>query len=86
MFNKFNSPIDSWSDLADTVAGKQNENPTLNQHPAPPSAPLNRIIEEGNTNRPCDKCGSSIRKSWFGKAKGCIQPMCENFYLEQDNE
>jgi len=52
-----------------------------------PKEPILRIIREGSVGL-CKKCGSSLEYKWdfifqFGEL-GCIQPLCENYYL-RDN-
>ena len=48
-------------------------------HTPLPSPPPCRILKEGSLGI-CDKCGSSLKKTWFGKVLGCIQPKCSNYY------
>ena len=76
----FKNPINNWADLADAVANPEQ----LPELPPKPTPPPSRIIAEGGSAEFCEECGSSIKKSWFGKAKGCIQPLCDNYYLDQE--
>jgi len=48
-------------------------------HTPPPSPPPIRILKEGSLGI-CDKCGSSLKKTWFGKTLGCVQQKCSNYY------
>ncbi len=49
--------------------------------PEPPKPPCSRIIKEGAIGI-CPKCGSSVKRSFFGLGRvlGCIQPECENYW------
>lgn len=46
---------------------------------APPPPPQSRIIKEGSLPN-CPVCHSSMKRVW-GKITGCINPECENYYL-----
>lgn len=54
----------------------------------PPKFPLSRIIQEG-TFGDCPKCHSTTKKKYdlllfsFGENIGCIQPECDNYYLNK---
>ena len=52
--------------------------------PEPPERPIGRVVTEG-THGSCPKCGSTEKKMWgfFGKKIGCIQSLCENYYLKK---
>jgi hypothetical protein len=46
-----------------------------------PEPPLIRRVTDGSISR-CPKCQSSMKISLnpFKKSKGCIQPICDNYY------
>ena len=44
-----------------------------------PFGPPNRILKVGARGT-CDDCGSSLKRTFWGKVVGCIQPKCENYY------
>ena len=45
-----------------------------------PKCPPGRIITEGFSTGFCSQCGSTIKRNWYFKNIGCIQPECENYY------
>lgn len=55
----------------------------------PPKFPLSRIIQEG-TIGDCPKCHSTTKKKYeilffsFGDIIGCIQPECDNYFLNKN--
>ena len=56
--------------------------------PKMPKPPLSSIIKEGSCLF-CDKCGSTVLRSYFffglyGRDTGCIQPECENYYKKKN--
>lgn len=53
-----------------------------NKIPSKPKPPVCRIIKEGTIGT-CPKCHSTEKRrfGFFGKKIGCIQPLCENYWL-----
>lgn len=46
-----------------------------------PEEPIGRIIREGDNNKKCHLCGSSLQvKYFFFRSIRCIQPRCYNFH------
>jgi len=45
-----------------------------------PKPPLCRIVKE-DESKICHLCKSSVKRNFFRKIIGCIQPECENYYL-----
>lgn len=49
--------------------------------PPPPKPPLCRYLYEFDMGPFCPKCESSLVKRWFfWRRGGCINPECENYY------
>jgi len=47
-----------------------------------PRCPPGSIVIEGSFFV-CAKCKSSVKRNWFFKIVGCIQPECPNYYLRK---
>ena len=50
------------------------------------SWPCLSVIRDTDACKLCPKCGSSLRLHWrfWQKNKGCIQPLCENYWEKND--
>jgi len=51
-----------------------------------PKPPIGRFIREGDLREKCVFCNSSIKRSFFGKKFGCIQPECGYYWKGRKNE
>ena len=47
-----------------------------------PTAPLLRLIREGDSGPYCPICGSSLKLRWhrLSRTNKCIQPKCDNYH------
>lgn len=51
----------------------------MNKENFKPQPPLTRVLRD-DLSPECPICHSSVKRSFFGKIKGCIQPDCINYY------
>lgn len=42
----------------------------------------NSLVGEGDLKEKCEDCGSSLKRTIFGKILGCYQPECKSHFIK----